>query len=257
MSKFNTEKELKICSLYKEGKNTVEIAKQFNTYNTSIRRVLLRNNIILRKCGEAQKYSNNNLFENLNLSNEESYYLGLLVTDGCISNNRISLSFKEEDVYMLENFAKFLGPKVNVNSYFHKKHNKLQYMVGARNTQVCNNLKKLAVFVNKSYDLKLNIPLNFNILRGIIDGDGSVINNKNKIYIKIFGVSEEFLKQIQEYLKIFNVKSVIKKEKTCSCLSIYNQKDVLFLYKKMYYSTDLFLIRKKNKYGPLLEKSLS
>ena len=87
MSKFNTKKELKICSLYKEGKNTVEIAKDFNTYNTSIRRVLLRNNITLRKCGEAQKYSNNNLFENVNLSNEESYYLGLLITDGCISNN--------------------------------------------------------------------------------------------------------------------------------------------------------------------------
>lgn len=252
MSKFSINKETEICNMYNQGKNTVEIATQFSTFNTSIRRVLLRNNIILRKNGEAQKFSKNSLFEKENLTKEEFYYLGLLITDGCISNNRITLSFKEEDVYMLEKFAKFLGEKVKVNSYFSKSHNKIQYEVKVRNKILSNNLKKLAIFENKSFDLNLLIPLNFDILRGIIDGDGYV--GKKKCIIKIFSNSINFLKTIQDFLLLNNVHCCIKQEKTVKSLHINKQKDVLFLYEKMYYLTELFLIRKKDNYGSLLEK---
>lgn len=48
MKKFSIEKERDIIQKYKSGKNTIEIAKIYNTYNTSIRRVLLRNGIFPR-----------------------------------------------------------------------------------------------------------------------------------------------------------------------------------------------------------------
>lgn len=48
MKRFSKEIELDIIDKYKKGKNTVEIAKEYNTYNTSIRRVLLRNRIVPR-----------------------------------------------------------------------------------------------------------------------------------------------------------------------------------------------------------------
>ena len=52
--KFSKEKEESIIKDYLNGENTVQIAKKWNTYNTSIRRVLLRNNIKLRTNIEAQ-----------------------------------------------------------------------------------------------------------------------------------------------------------------------------------------------------------
>jgi DNA invertase Pin-like site-specific DNA recombinase len=45
MSKFSKEKEQEIVNMYIKGLSQVEIAKYFNTFNTSIRRVLKRNNI--------------------------------------------------------------------------------------------------------------------------------------------------------------------------------------------------------------------
>jgi len=242
--------ENEIIEWYLNGLNTKEIANKLGTYNTTIRRILLRNNIKIRtKLDMARRYSRINIFEEV-LSKEEYYFLGLLITDGCIHNDRITLGLKESDMSILERFAKFLGDNVKVNHYFHKKHAINQFEVKVRNKIVCNNLKKLANFTNKSSDLELYIPLNFNILRGIIDGDGSTLNQ----YIKIFGMSLVFLNQIKSFLLEYNIESYITRNKTCYQLSVYKQKDVLFLYDKLYYDTDLFLERKKTNFGPLLKK---
>lgn len=56
-NKFGEEKEKEIIRLYtEENKSTLEIANIFETYNTSIRRVLERNNVKIRSCSEAQRY---------------------------------------------------------------------------------------------------------------------------------------------------------------------------------------------------------
>lgn len=245
-----TYNENEIIEWYLNGLNTKEIANKLGTYNTTIRRILLRNNIKLRTVLDmARRYSRTDIFES-NLSREENYFLGLLITDGCISDNRITLGLKESDISILERFAKFMGDDVKVNHYFHRKHAINQFEVKVRNKIVSNNLKKLANFNNKSYDLELYIPLNFDILRGIIDGDGSTLGQN----IKIFGMSTIFLNQIKSFLLKYNIESYIRRNKTCYQLNIYKQKDVLFLYDKLYYDTDLFLERKKLNFGPLLEK---
>lgn len=251
--KFSKEKDQEIVNLYLEGFNTVMIAKKFSTYNTSIRRVLLRNNIKLRTNSELLKFSDNNKFKNTPLSRESDYYLGLLIADGCISKNRLTLSLKEQDIYMLQSFASFLGEKVKVNKYFHSTHNKYQYEVKVRNESICDNLKKLAIFDNKSYDLKMLTKLNFDIIRGIIDGDGYLRTDKS-CTMQICGNSLEFLKQIQDFYNQYNITSYIRKSRNLFSLSVHKQKDIIFLYNKLYYSTDLFLKRKKSKFGPLLKK---
>lgn len=250
--RFSKEKEDKIIEMYLSNIDTVQIGKYFNTWNTSIRRVLLRRNIPIRSNGVATTYLTNPVFQKEILNREESYFLGLLITDGCISNNTLTLGLKEEDVYMLERYAKFLGPKVSVNKYFHTKHNKYQYEVKGKNKKIINRLQQLANFINKSFDLILYYPLNFDVLRGIIDGDGYI--TKEKGYVHIFKGSKNFLIQIQEFLKKYNIYSSIHKTHSCWKLSILRQKDIIFLYEKMYYSTDLFLLRKKERFGPLLEK---
>lgn len=56
VNKFSDDLEKEIVRLYvEENKNTNEIAAMFKTYNTSIRRVLLRNNVELRTYGVAKR----------------------------------------------------------------------------------------------------------------------------------------------------------------------------------------------------------
>ena len=126
--KFSKEKEESIIKDYLNGENTVQIAKKWNTYNTSIRRVLLRNNIKLRTNIEAQsKVLECPFKENDELS---EYFLGLLLTDGCISRRSensatISLSLIDED--LVQQFQNFICPSNNVSKVLHKKYNVYMY----------------------------------------------------------------------------------------------------------------------------------
>lgn len=59
------------------------------------------------------------------------------------------------------------------------------YHVNISNNEAIEWLERKANFIRKSYSAKLYVPLNWNILRGIIDGDGSMIfsNKYHKISI--------------------------------------------------------------------------
>lgn len=252
--------EKEIVDLYLKGFDTLHIAKQHNTYNTSIRRILLKHNITPRKQEEVRTRVDNNIFQNLILSREEFYWLGLLITDGCISNNYLSLSLKEEDCYQLIKFAQFLGKKVKVNKQFNKKYEIFEYQVKVRDFKLIPNIRLLANFYNKSIELELNIPLNYDILRGIIDGDGSVGICRNMVRIQICSASLKFINQIKEFftfekidccLTINNTKS---RKNTLYTISIHKQKQILLMYQKLYNDTDLYLVRKKEKYNQLIEK---
>lgn len=84
--RFSIEKEQSIISDYQAGLNTVEIAKKWNTYNTSIRRVLLRYGITPRTSKEVHTRVKENPFK---LGDEKSeYFLGLLLTDGCVQHRK-------------------------------------------------------------------------------------------------------------------------------------------------------------------------
>ena len=108
--RFSKEKERLILDDYLSGLSTVKIAEKWNTYNTSIRRVLLRNGIIPRNLKESLRTVDKNPFK---LGDEKSeYFLGLLLTDGNIYHRKnsnsvsISLSLKDED--LVKEFRNFV-----------------------------------------------------------------------------------------------------------------------------------------------------
>ena len=99
--KFSKEKENSIIQDYLNGKNTVQIAKKWNTYNTSIRRVLLRNNILIRS--NVIAHTNVPVCPFKDGDEYSEYFLGLLLTDGCISRRTansatITLSLIDEEI---------------------------------------------------------------------------------------------------------------------------------------------------------------
>ena len=74
-----------IIKLYESGVSAKDIATKYGTYNTSIRRVLLRNNIKLRDSSEAQASVKTNPFAEWETKEAAAYWLGYLAADGCVS----------------------------------------------------------------------------------------------------------------------------------------------------------------------------
>lgn len=253
-NKFSKLKEDYIIKLYESGKTQKEIAGILNTYNTTIRRILLRNNIILRSNSDIQTKIQNKKFKGTN----SDYFLGLIITDGCISNNALTLSLQQKDYYILENFAKFLGKEVKVNKYFHKTHNKYQYYVKGKNIELMEYLKTLANFNNKSKELELYRPISWEMLRGIFDGDGSVVlvNNDKSMRWFVTSASEIFINQIYDFLKKGGYNPTITSYKGIFCVNLYRKKELNSLFENLYNDTNMFLKRKHIKMATFLGKPL-
>lgn len=198
--KFSKEKEQSIISDYKAGLNTVEIAKKWNTYNTSIRRVLLRYGITPRTIKEVLSTVKENPFK---LGDQMSeYFLGLLLTDGNIhhrkNSNSVSVSLSLKDKEMVEKFRDFACPRNKVSIILQKKYNTYTFSTSVRSDCIADWLEKQGNFHNKSYECDIYIPLTPHILRGIFDGDGywHVTNKGNTLYWGICGKSHIFLQKI-------------------------------------------------------------
>lgn len=262
--KFSKEKESSIISDYKAGLNTVEIAKKWNTYNTSIRRVLLRNNIIPRTGKEVHTRVKTNPFK---IGDEKSeYFLGLLLTDGNIYHSKIinssSISLSLKDKEMVEKFRDFICPRNKVSKILQKKYNTYMYSVAVRSDIVSEWLESKGNFNNKSYNCDIYIPLTPHILRGIFDGDGywKYTNNKRTMSWGICGRSLIFLEKIKNYLNDLNIKSYLSKKtkKTGNYLyylEIHRTKDIIRIANLMYKRASIFLIRKYDKWH-LFEETL-
>lgn len=258
MSKFSKEKESSIIEDYKKGLNTVEIAKKWNTYNTSIRRVLMRYNIPLRSTQKVQRLCKHNPFK----SNDElsDYFLGLLLTDGSISKKSgtkytysISLGLNERDGYIVEKFRDFVSPSLKVSKVLQKINSSYMYSVVFVNDDAECWLRRKGNFYNKSYNCKIYTPINWNILRGIFDGDGGFHPNSGHLDFFICGRSLDFIKQIKYFLDKYNITSYIR-ERTNNYgnklyyIEVYKIKDVLFIGSMLYFNACIFIKRKYNKW---------
>ena len=260
--KYSEEKEKEIIRLYiEENKNTNEIAKLFNTYNTTIRRILLRNNIELRSYGVAQQKITLQNISSKEGTQDFDYFLGLLATDGCVTDNRIVLDFSEENKELLDYWNEFLENKCNITCTIHKVFKVPQYRIAFRNTEVAEYLATFGIIPNKTFDLKLKY-INWNVLRGIIDGDGCIasMNYGSTLRILITSGCLKFMQQIESFLKDNGIQAYISKRlNEKSNHYIYNlivnkSEDILFMYEKLYTNAHYFLKRKKLKFGPLLKK---
>lgn len=257
MTKFSKEKEEAIIKLYKQGKTQKEIGKMFNTFNTSIRRVLLRNGVILRGNDKVRRLCKHNPFK----KNDEysEYFLGLLLTDGCISSNAtknsksINLSLTERDGYIVEIFRNWASPNSKISKVLQKINNSYMYSFNFTNREVEEWLSRKGNFKNKSNECKIYTPITWNILRGIFDGDGGFHPNCNHLDFFICGKSLIFLNQIKMFLEKYGFTPYIRKRNNGQSnvlfyLEIYKINEVLKLGELMYSNAHIFIKRKYEKW---------
>lgn len=227
-----------IVELYKQGKNQHEIASLYGTYNTTIRRILLRNGIIPRNQSEAQVSVKENPF---NKENEESYYwLGYLIADGCVGKDNRVIINTNKDPEHLAKYGKYINKPLR--SYYNKKYGVWEYSVFFNNKSIVKELMQMGIMPNKSLNLELCFPLNRHILRGVFDGDGSVSVNKS---VTITSGSELFIKQLGNFFEDHNIRySIVIDKRGNVCYNLYI-KDKQRFYSLLYDNATIYLERKE------------
>lgn len=257
MSKFSKEKEISIIKMYKDGYSQKEIADYYNTFNTSIRRVLLRNNIIIKGNDKRQRLCKNNPFKNKD--EKSDYFLGLLLTDGTISknvtknSNSICLSLNERDGYIVEEFRNWVSPNLKLQRVHQKINNSYMNAVTFTNIEVEQWLKRKGNFNNKSYECKIYTPINWNILRGIFDGDGGFHSNNGHLDFFICGKSLIFMNQIKRFLEKEGFTVYLKERNNGQnnnlyYVEIYKIREVIRLGELLYNNAHIFIKRKYEKW---------
>jgi hypothetical protein len=253
-NKFKQEKELEIIKMYLEGKTQKYIAEYYNTYNTSIRRVLLRYNISLLSSSTRQSFVNDKLFKNLK-DKEVQYWLGMLMSDGCVYLNRITLQLKDLD--HIKKFKHFLGNKVKIKNIYHKVFKTTNYRIDFRNKEVTKTLYNWGIKPNKSKTAQFNYKLTYSTLLGLFDGDGSIVKSRTSVKWNILTASEKLSKQIIEFLEKENFHPTITQpESNLYSINLHRKLELNLLFDKLYNQGTSFLTRKYVKFGSFIGKPI-
>lgn len=254
--KYSKSKVDYIVKEYKKGKTQKDIAKELKTYNTTIRRILLRENIEVLGNDKQQAIVKHNPFLDLN-DDETLYWLGYLIADGNVSlkRNRINIS-TNKDPQHLEKYISFLKAPVKLNKQLNKKFSCYEYSVNFANKEVKTYLISLGITPKKSLDIFLKFPISYSLLRGVIDGDGHIRKYRETYStIELASGSPCFLQQIERFLKNDNIYSYIKQTTpNLWILRITHKKEVIKLIHKLYNNASVFLERKKQNIGSALWK---
>lgn len=251
-----------IIEQYQLGISSEDIAKQLNIASSTVLRNLTKNNITIRSNSESKRtYKiNQNFFENID--NEiKAYYLGFLISDGCVSknNNDISIRISPIDKHILEE----ISMEIYGENLVYTKDDHVGLRVSSKKWK--EDLIKLDCIPNKTFLTKFpNINEEFysHFIRGLIDGDGSVLNYKNPL-ISLTG-TEELLYKIDEIIKktlnlqgcIYKPKKYLKNEKNITYLQYKGFFKCKALGEWLYHNSNFKLKRKYESFLNMLNNNI-
>lgn len=200
------EEKTQALELYKKGVSSVKIAKKLNTSKGTILRILEQNNFPKRAQNNdiyRKHVFNQNFFATID-TEEKAYFLGLLVSDGCVeTSGKISISLQEKDKSILETFKtviEYSGKLFFIERKPPTRQN--MYLLILNSVKMSKDLQNLGLIQNKTYHTYFpNIPkyLYSHFIRGVFDGDGCISKSDNKYSFNIAG-NKKLIEQIQSIL---------------------------------------------------------
>lgn len=246
-----------IIKLYQDGCTQKEIADRLGTYNTSIRRVLLKYNIPVRNISEVNRFCKDNPFKDGDEYSE--YFLGLFLTDGCITKCKQAkrnycevLALNEEDANLIEKYRNWISPDTKISKIYQKINGSYMHSVSISNPDVEAWLRSHGNFTNKSHDCEIYCPITWHILRGIFDGDGGYHKNGKHLDFFICGASKKFICQIIDFLEKEgfepHLRVANRNEKEFYYIELYKIQEVIKLGELMYNNASIYMQRKYDKW---------
>ena len=262
MSKhLSKENEIQIIEYYKTKPMTIkELCDKFNLCNVTIIKILNKYNI--KRYNRTKLFSpqlDEHYFENID-NEEKAYFLGLIVSDGCIYSQNIrssmvTITLQGCDKYILERFVKCIKSNKNITSDG-RGCSEIQILSDI----MVNDLRKYGLFENKSLHtiFPKNLPkdLYCHFIRGLIDGDGSIsfYNRQNRCcHVKAIRFCQGNKKFVEDFIKFLHdnigtkmINVYQEKENLWSCAYRANS-DMILLINYLYKDATIYLTRKKEK----------
>ena len=219
---YSIEKKQQIIELYTQGFGYEYIEANVKVGDKVIKKTLLEagvpvNNkrvqllpeistqdlVCILQSNQDIKVDDFNPFANLSTDTVQ-YWLGYLAADGCITDTQICLTSIDYEV--LEKFKLFLKSKNKIHKQDSGGYNSNtqchQFTKGSK--QWCEFLHQLGLKPRKTKTLKMSINITFSFLRGLLDGDGTVLlpaPSKISGSVRWFTASKQFADQIVEFLE--------------------------------------------------------
>ena len=188
-------------------------------------------------------------------SPERDYWLGWILSDGCVVKDTthayVYLACLDLDILL--KFKEFCGSRAKLNKFKYitpkSKETKIMYKV------VINSQELVTFFANnygicgkKSSTMNPPIDINWNILRGVFDGDGSF-----KRGVVLTSNSEQWINKIKAFYDSLHIHYTCPHD-TAYRLSVYRKEDIKRIYHYLYDNQTLYLDRKKQDLSRLVEE---
>jgi hypothetical protein len=190
-------------------------------------------------------------------SSNFAYAIGLIVTDGNLSQNGNRISFVSKDIEQINNFNKCLNINIKVGIHHSGTTSKTAYRIQFRDVLFNNFLVSIGITAAKSKTIgEIKIPNKyfFDFLRGCFDGDGTFYSYWDKRWRSSFMFYTEFISASKKHIdwirtenfKKINIKGHITKDGKHTTYQLkYAKKESTILIKKIYYRKDLICLSRK------------
>lgn len=209
-------------------------------------------------------------FQNID-TEEKAYFLGLMIADGNVFKDNtgrqasISITLDLKDEYILQKFKKVLNTNTNIG-----KDGRGCGQIAVRSNIMAQDLQKYGVIPRKSNITYLPSISNENmmnhLIRGIFDGDGSIIArpnpndiDKNNRYLHSisFCGTHQLMEDISKFCeKVLFLKIIPKvydyKDRQLSEIKIQNIEDIKTFGDWLYKDATIYLTRKRDIYNDFL-----
>lgn len=243
----------KLRIMYLSGCSYAEMRKELNCLDSRITFWVHKLNLPMRGSGRKNTYQN----PFINKSPETDYWLGYLFADGHIQHGHIVLFSKEKEV--IDAFNKFCNNncKIRKRSYKIKSgEQRIMYNCDLISTVISDwFIKTYNISSKKAKSLDPNIELNWDILRGYFDGDGSA--HKKGGWTVTTG-SEVWAKRIKEFLIKNNINPNINVYgNDCYKVCVWKKEDLKKLVKNMYKNKIFYLEYKFKRLEPYISDDIS
>lgn len=265
MKKISEDLKLEICNYYLSFPQSIgEVSEYFGISKVTISKILKEKGCRVYSRQELFNIGTNETFFEYIETEQQAYFLGLLIADGCVfktklNNYRILLALQEADGYMIEIFKKLL----HINRTVVKDKRDNSYSITVTSNKMAIDLSKYGVVPNKTFKTFLPIlsdNLMPHLIRGLIDGDGNIgyrkRNQKQDLNIKnvrgqvAFCGSELIVNQLRDFLveKLNVYPAKIIKEGNIFSVRWNSKQDILLICNYIYSSATIYLKRKKEKF---------
>jgi len=212
-----------------------------------------------------KKYDVDETFFDIIDTKEKAYFLGLIYSDGSVSDRALIIGLQERDgdiLLKLGNKIMYTGSTTMMYSKNSNHQNSCVLRLYSRD--LVNALEKLGCGRRKTYSLKLpaiSKELYSHFIRGVFDGDGCITNKQIGYYFSITG-NKEFLEEINSILvKKLNIKpcKISRKNKSSELFGAiqYSKNSDLLKIRDYIYKDceDLYIERKYTKFFEIKEKT--